>query len=149
MACDGSIDKREVDLIYKLCNKSVYLKELDFEKEINNFLVLLNSEGKRFISNYFDLLRKTELSEKEELTIIDFAIQTIKADDQIEYSEIKFFKVIRKCLRISDQKILETYPDLEQYLEEDIATDSLLDKLTKSYLDSAELPIFKMIKMEE
>jgi hypothetical protein len=41
------------------------------------------------------LLGKSTLTEQEELTLIDFAIQTIKADEQIEYSEIKFFKNIR------------------------------------------------------
>ena len=29
-------------------------------------------------------------TEKEEILLIDFAINTIKADDKIEYSEIKF-----------------------------------------------------------
>jgi hypothetical protein len=62
------------------------------------------------------LLEKSTLTEQEELTLIDFAIQTIKADEQIEYSEIKFFKNIRHRLKISDNNILAVFPDIEQFL---------------------------------
>jgi hypothetical protein len=88
------------------------------------------------------------LSEIEELTLIDFAIQTIKADEQIEYSEIKFFKNIRHRLKISDNNILASFPDLEQFLEEDIVTDSFLKKITSQYLETVEFPLFDLIKID-
>jgi hypothetical protein len=72
-------------------------------------------------------------------------VQTIKADELIEYAEIKFFKVIRNNLKISVEKILAVYPDIESWLEEDISTESKLDKLMKQYFDSAELPQFDLI----
>ena len=97
---------------------------------------------------YFDLLNKSNLTEKEELTLIDFAIQTIKADDEIEYSEIKFFKNIRHRLQISDENILAVFPEIEQYLEEDIVTESFLDRLTKQYLEAADLPKFELIGID-
>lgn len=148
MASDGKIDKREVELIKSMCEKSSLFKEFNFEEEINLLVKKLNERGKEFISYYFNLLKNSSLTEEEELTLIDFAFNTIKADDQIEYSEIKFFKVIRKSLCISDQKIIEKYPELEEYLEEDITTDSLLEKLTASYLASIELPVFAGIDLK-
>ena len=81
--------------------------------------------------------------------MVDFAFNTIKADDQIEYSEIKLFKVIRKSLKVTDQKILERFPEIEEYLEEDINTESLLEKYTNSYLDSFELPVFDLIDINK
>jgi hypothetical protein len=84
----------------------------------------------------------------EELTLIDFAIQTINADEVVEYSEIKFFKNIRHRLKISDEKILAKFPDLEQYLEEDIITDSFLDKITSQYFETTELPQFDLISID-
>ena len=85
------------------------------------------------------------MTEQEELTLIDFAINIIKADDQIEDSEIKFFKVIRHNLKISDEKVLAVYPDIEQFLEQDIITESYLGKITNQYLETAELPQFELI----
>ena len=79
------------------------------------------------------------------LILIDIAIKTIKADDNIQYSEIKFFKNIRLRLKISDENILTVFPDIEQFLENDIITESYLEKITNQYLDSAELPQFELI----
>jgi uncharacterized tellurite resistance protein B-like protein len=148
MASDGHIDNREIALIKTMCEKSPLFQNFNFQDEINNLLNKINTRGKEFISYYFDLLGKSNLSEKEELTLIDFAIQTIKADDQIEYAEIKFFKNIRHRLKVSDETILTVYPDIEQFLEQDIITESFLDKITNQYLDAAELPQFELISID-
>lgn len=145
MASDGNIDKREITIIKSMCEKSSLFKNMNFQDEINVLVSKINTRGKEFISYYFELLKNAELSEQQELTLIDFAINTIKADDLIEYSEIKFFKVIRHNLKISDEKILEAYPEIEQFLEQDIITESYLDKITSQYLDTAELPQFEFI----
>jgi uncharacterized tellurite resistance protein B-like protein len=105
MASDGHIYSREIVLIKTMCENSTLFKDFNFQEEINSLLNKINLRGKEFISYYFELLEKSSLSEKEELTLIDFAIQTIKADEQIEYAEIKFFKNIRHRLKISDENI--------------------------------------------
>lgn len=149
MASDGNIDKREIALIKSMCETSPLFKDYNFQEEINILVNKINTRGKEFIKYYFELLKETSLTEQEELTLIDFAIQTIKADEQIEYSEIKFFKNIRHRLKISDEKILASFPDIEMFLEEDIETESILDKITSQYLDSAELPQFELIVSSE
>ena len=148
MASDGHIDDREILLIKSMCEKLPIFKDLDYKKEINSLVDEINSRGKGFISQYFDILGKSNLTEEEELTLIDFAIQTIKADNQIEYSEIKFFKNIRHRLKISDNSILAKFPDLEQFLEEDIVTESFLKKIANQYLETVEFPHFDLIKID-
>lgn len=149
MAADGKIDEREVALIQSLCKKSELFKDFNFQGEINQLVTELNEKGKSFIQNFFDLLVQASLSEQEELTLIDFAIQTIKADEQIEYVEIKFFKNIRFRLKVKDEKILEKFPNFEQYLEEDIITENFLDKITSQYFETAELPQFDLIIIDK
>lgn len=145
MASDGHIDDREVAVIKSMCQNSPLFEDLDFLKEINILVDKINAGGKKYIMYYLDRLKTASLTEEEELTLIDFAIQTIRADDQVEYEEIKFFKVIRHHLSVSDERILEAFPDIEQFLEKDIITESFLDKITKQYLDTAELPQFESI----
>lgn len=149
MASDGHIDDREIALIKSMCEKSPLFKDFNFRDEINQLVKKINDRGKEFIEYYFDLLHKAELTEQEELTLIDFAIQTIKADEQVEYSEIKFFKNIRHRLKISDDNILKVYPDIEMFLEEDIVTESFLDKITSQYLEAAVLPQFELISIDK
>ncbi|TDG37554.1 TerB family tellurite resistance protein [Pedobacter changchengzhani] len=149
MASDGNIDKKEIALIKSMCENSPLFKEFNFQEEINLLVNEINLRGKEFISSYFNLLDKTSLTEEEELILIAFAIQTIKADDHIEYSEIKFFKNIRHRLQINDENILTVYPDIEQFLEKDIITESFLDKITNQYLETADLPQFELINVDK
>lgn len=148
MASDGHIDAREIALIKSMCQTSPLFKDFNFQDEINLLLTKINTSGKAFIQYYFDLLNETELTEQEELTLIDFAIQTINADEQIEYSEIKFFKNIRHRLKISDEHILKAFPDIELFLEEDIVTESFLDKITRQYLESTDFPQFELLTLD-
>lgn len=147
MASDGKIDKREVELIKKMCEQSPLFNDFDFTNEINILLEKINERGIEFIQYYFQLLNDSNLSEQEQLIIIDFAIKTINADEVVEYSEVKFFKAIRKCLSVTDENILAIYPDLEFYLEEDINTENKLDKLVNNYLNSVALPQFERIHL--
>lgn len=147
MASDGHIDTREISLIKSMCESNPLLIGIRFQDEINRLVNEINTQGKEFVRYYFDLLSKTVLTEQEELTIIDIAIKTIKADEQVEYSEIKFFKNIRLRLKISNEAILKTFPDIEMFLEEDIATESFLDKITHDYLESADMPTFELISI--
>ena len=148
MAADGDIDKREISLIKSMCDKSTLFSNFNFQEEINLLVDKINTRGKEFIQYYFDLLKQAQLSEEEELILIDFAIQTINADEKIEYSEIKFFKNIRHRLKVRDNKILERFPDIEQYLEDDIITDGFLDKISNQYFQAIELPQFDLITIE-
>ena len=132
-----------------MCEKSPLFINFNFQEEINLLVGKINSGGRTFIQYYFDLLKQSQLNEEEELTLIDFAIQTINADEQIEYSEIKFFKNIRHRLNVSDEKILARFPDIEQYLEDDIITDTFLDKITSQYFEISELPQFDLISIAD
>ncbi len=148
MASDGNIDRKEIALINKLCEKSPVFKNFDFKKEINILIGRLNDSGKEFINYYFGLLKDANLTIEEELMLIDFAISTIKADEHIKYSEIKFFKVIRHNLKVSDEQILVAFPEIESWLEEDIVNESYLERITKQYLEIVVLPQFNLIEFE-
>lgn len=145
MACDGDIDSREVESIRAICAASTLFPNLDPVVELNELVSQLNADGKKFLQNYLNQLEKTELTEAQQLDIIHFAIETIKADEEIEYSEIKFFKAMRACLKIKNEVILEQFPELETYLEADIRTSSNLNRLINQYFDSVELPQFAAI----
>lgn len=145
MACDGVIDKREVKLIKKLHKENKTFGEIDLDAQLDELLSTINKEGTKFLKGYFNELTSAELSEEKELEIIKVAIATIKSDEKIEYSEIKFFKVIRSKLKIDNDTILEKYPDFEEYLEQDIISDSYLSKLQDDFFNAHNLPEFQLI----
>ena len=136
MACDGDIDKREVKLIKKLHKENKTFGVININAELDSLLLAINKDGQKFLKNYFSELANFELSEANELNLIEVAIDTIKADEKVEYSEIKFFKVIRSKLKIENEPILKKHPDFEDYLEQDIITDSYLSRLQDDCFDS-------------
>lgn len=148
MASDGKIDEKEIAQIQSMCEKSPLFENLNFTADMNTLISEINTKGKDFITDYFILLKGSFLTQQEELTLIDFAIKTIQADEIIEYSEIKFFKVIRNSLKITDDNILSVYPEIEQFIEKDIITESYLEKITNQYLEVAELPQFELFSSD-
>lgn len=148
MASDGHIDQREVDTIENLCRKNPVFNDFNFHEEVNQLVNKINAEGKEYISYYFNLLSGCNLTETEELQLIDFALQTIKADEDIQYAEIKMFKNIRHRLKLSDDVILKNFSEIEMFLEEDIVTDIFLDKIASQYFDAIDLPQFNQITID-
>ena len=147
MACDGSIDKREVKLLKKMSNEKQEFGDIDINAQLDTLLLSINKDGHQFLKDYFSELTSIELSEDEELKIVEVAIDTIKADEKVEYSEVKFFKVIRSKLTIADEKILKQHPDFEEYLEQDIISDSYLERLQNDFFDTNILPKFEAIHL--
>jgi len=123
MACDGEIAKEEISFLKQYASKNEYFKEMDVEAIVNNFVDSINDEGHSFLYNYLTELKESNLDVKNSLQVIDIAFSTIEADNEIQYSEISFFKKIRKQLSITDQNIEAAYPnkeDLEDYLLPDV-----------------------------
>lgn len=121
------------------------LQTIDINEELDNLLLEINRDGLKFLRSYFNELTSTELSEQDELKLIEVAIDTIKADNKIEYSEVKFFKVIRSKLQIADEPILAVHSDFEEYLEQDIISASYLNRLQDDFFDKYSLPQFELI----
>lgn len=93
---------------------------MNIEATINGYVAAINEKGALFLKQYLKELEAQNLSVEEQMTIVDFAIQTIYADSKIEYSEVKFFKKIRSRLFLTDEQILAKYQDIEDFLLPDI-----------------------------
>mgnify|MGYP003478103671 CR=1 FL=1 len=120
MACDGDIATEEIALVKTMTEQSDLFSSIDVENKLNDYVEQINKQGKSFLSGYLSDIAKSELSEKEEMELVRIAIQTIEADNRIEYSEISFFKKIRQRLNVSDETILAEFPNKEDYLLPDI-----------------------------
>lgn len=146
MSCDGDIASEEVDLIKQMSKEKLLFGEIDIDKELNELVKEINLKGKGFLKQYLISLAEESLTEEQELKVADVAVQTIRADNRIEYSEIKFFKVLRSNLKIvSDETLLEMIDGIdENYLAQDIQADYL--QMYDDYFSTIELPKFEILK---
>lgn len=140
MACDGDIAKEEVELIKNIASKQNTFDGINVESTINEYIALINANGAVFLKKYLYELANQKLSDEEQFQIIDFAIQTILADNRIEYSEVKFFKKIRYRLSLTDEQILAVHPDIEDFLLPDIniAEDPVWENVIFENINFAE-----------
>lgn len=120
---DGEIAPEEIELVKNLTEQQEIFNGINVEDTLNKYVDEINSEGKQFLRSYLNELSDAELSEADQIKLIDLAIQMIEADNQILYSEVKFFKKIRSRLTVEDSAILEALPDSEDYLLPDISSE--------------------------
>lgn len=120
MACDGEIANEEINLVKSLAEKTTLFEGIDVESVLNSFIQDINKKGKLFLVDYLADIKATEFDKEEKLALLDLAFKTINSDNIIEYSEVKFFKKIRTRLDITDDEILEIYPEMEDFIQPDI-----------------------------
>lgn len=123
MACDGDIANEEVALLKETATNEHIFDGLDVQGKINEYVAAINNEGRQFLNNYIDEVKESNLDDDSSMQLIKIAINTIEADNEIKYSEVSFFKKVRKNLSITDEKILAVMPDKEDYLLPDIEDD--------------------------
>lgn len=143
IACDGDIANEEVDLIRNMASTSNTFDDLEVEELLNEWIAEINENGARFLQSYLSDLGEAKLSNQEQLMIADLAIQSIEADNRIEYSEVKFFKKIRSRLSIGDEAILKEHPDKEDLLLPDIQTNDKLVWDTDTHFSKISLKEIK------
>ena len=120
MVCDGNIAEEEVQLIRDYAKESLVFQGLDVEKLLNDYIKAINATGMSFLNSYLSEIKSIDMTETEELQLVKIAIQMIEADKEVLYSEIKFFKRIRKCLSVSDEVLNREFPDKEDFFLPDI-----------------------------
>lgn len=123
MACDGNIVSDEIENMRSFAQNM--LNDTDADTYINDCLESLRNAPAEFISSYLHELRSMDLNDSESLEVINLAIQIIEADNEIAYVEVKFFKQIRACLKISDDVILSARPEIEDYLLPDVISNEI------------------------
>lgn len=127
MACDGEIANEEVAFLKKKVTGESVFKGLDVQGKINEYINAINSQGGQFLNTYVGEVKEAQLDDASSLALIKIAIETIEIDNEIKYSEVSFFKRIRKNLSITDEAILKEMPDKEDYLLPDVEDDSIFD----------------------
>lgn len=139
MACDGEIAHEEVEAIKAFAEEKRAFGNLDIETELQMLVEEINKKGKTFLKQYLLMVADSSLSVEQECAVLQIALDTIKSDNDIRYSEVKFFKVLRSNLKnITDKEILERVDGIdESYLAQDIKRSYM--EMYESYFDNIEI----------
>ena len=144
MACDGEISPEEIKLIKKLDARMGVSGDSAIDEKLSRLTAELNAKGKGFMSAYLADIRDTAPDAATAMRLLGVAIDMIYADEEVEYSEVKFFRALRACMpSVTNDEILEEFSQVEDFWLESDAKGSL-ENLEKDYLDTIEIPQFDL-----
>lgn len=148
MTCDGHIATDEITMIKDMANDSKLFGDVNIDIELDFLIELINQVGKGYLKDYFKVLKNAELDKREEVQLIEIAINILNADGFLDYNETKFFRIFRTMMEVSDEEMKTAIPTIpEDFLEDDIFTNSYLETLFDDYFENIEIPVFDKLEI--
>lgn len=143
MACDGEIVKEEIDLIKRFYDEGMFDTTTNVDECLNNLIRLLNDEGSTFLQEYLDEVQQAQLDQHSALRLLRIAVDTIYADKDVKYSEVRFFRALRKRLSVlDDETILTQLNQVENYwLKSEVPSEDI-DAIEDDFFNNIDLPKF-------
>lgn len=111
IACDGSIAGVELQEFKYLLEHSLYFVGLEADTELESAKKALQSKGIGYINDFFAVLAVSELSEKQEISLLEVLIKMVEADSNIDNNELIFLQKVKKQLKnLNEEKIILNFP---------------------------------------
>ncbi|HIF61182.1 MAG TPA: TerB family tellurite resistance protein [Rhodospirillales bacterium] len=112
MACDGHIDKREIDEMKAMDKNTSFFDGVDLSGELSELIEELGLKGAKVIEELFSTLRDNKLNPIQELLILEVAIRIINSDQKHDDNEIRFIHLLRAKLELHDETITDRFGDV-------------------------------------
>lgn len=116
IACDSHIDESEISEIKNMAANEIYFMGYDFETALSKNLNYIKEKGSSAINEYLNEVTSANLSERQELILLEVLIRAIESDGKIEPSEVKFLQMVKSKLRMSEEVIITKFPKQMNYL---------------------------------
>ena len=113
IACDGSVDEREIEALRNIEKNSPYFSSDDLSKDLDKYLKNCEKNLEKFQSSLFKKIKKAKLNIVQELSLMEISLRIISADEKEEDDEINFVKLLRSNLSISDLILYQRFGKIE------------------------------------
>lgn len=112
MACDGEIHDSEITELEVIAKKPYYFSELEFNSELEKMLNDFVTNEKNVVLDYFNELEAEFFLPTQSLQILEIILRIIHADNRIDPNEIKFLKIVKSKLQVSNEIFLKRFGDV-------------------------------------
>jgi uncharacterized tellurite resistance protein B-like protein len=116
MACDGNIAEDEIEEIKKLVANEIYFMGYDFEEPLKVNIENIKANGTKAINQYLQEISTNDLTENQELLVVEVLLRMIEADNKVEESELKFLQMAKSKLKTDEQTLIVKFPNQIDYL---------------------------------
>ena len=97
IACDGDIDKREIEALKNIEKNSPYFSSEDLSETLEKSLKKCSTDITKYQKSVFNKIKKGKLNLLQELTLMEISLRIIAADEIEEDLEKDFIINLRKC----------------------------------------------------
>lgn len=146
MACDGHIDKREIDELKIMDKKTSFFEAINLSDELEQLLKDFDRKGTKVISDLFIVLRETKLNPIQELLILEVALRIINADSKHDENEIKFIHLLRSKLDLYGTTINDRFGKLDILCTNEYSQNIIAGKTEIEFAKSIKLPELSVLK---
>jgi len=140
MACDGKIQKEEIEELKIMDKKTSYFAEIDLSDELKQLVNDFKNKGTKVIEELFELLRKTKLNPIQELLVLEVALRIINADNKHDENEVKFINFLRSKLKLHDETINDRFGKLDILYTNEYSRNVVNEKTEIEFAKNIKLP---------
>ncbi len=109
VACDGSIDDKEIRELKYIDKSTTYFEDTDMSKKLIRFVENFKSKPEETISNIIEKLKESFLNPVEEMLVLEIVLRLVYADTKIDEKEKEFIQNVRGCLSLDDDMITQRF----------------------------------------
>lgn len=113
MSCDSEIADVEINEIKEIANKTTYFGGLDINTELNNLLPHFRKSGEIINDKYYHNLKTSDLSEVQELLLLEIILRITYSDQKLHENEIEFIRSVRSYFSVPDDVLIERFGKLD------------------------------------
>ena len=146
MACDGEIQKEEIEELKLMDKNTSYFADIDLSDELKQLVDDFKNKGAKIIEELFELLRNTKLNPIQELLVLEVALRIINADNVIDENEVKFINFLRSKLEVHDEIIFDRFGELDILYINEYSKNTISRKTEKEFSKSIKLPDISELK---
>ena len=146
MACDGHIDKREIEEMKIMDRKTSFFEAIDLSDELSQLIKDLENKRTKVIEELFASLKETKLNPVQELLVLEVALRIINADKKHDENEIKFIHLLRAKLELHDETINDRFGEIDILYTNEYSRNIIIGKTDIEFAESIKLPELSNLK---
>lgn len=116
MAVDSNVSDSEIQELSNIVKTTAYFFDFEFDEALRNNISEIRDKGKKAIEKYIEDLTTSELTEKQELILVEVLIRMIEADNIVDASKLKFFHLVKSNLKTPVEILITKFPRQVEYL---------------------------------
>ena len=140
MACDGHIDKREIDEMKVMDKNTSFFDGVDLSGELVKLIDEFSLKGARVIQELFSVLRENKLNPIQELLILEVAIRIINSDQKHDENEVRFIHLLRAKLDLHDETIKDRFGEVSLFRSNEYTNNIVMKDTDDQFAKSISLP---------